>query len=258
MPASIPRPQSTSKVAARPTPVARPAPAVPRPSSTPVIAQQESESEDEEEEEEGELSDEEEEKHEEDEFLGDDFEVNPVTINYKNKDDELQGIFDYIYNTIGNAYRYNIISAEGGGTKEYALKHMFNPNEEGWWSNRRGKEHLAEDRWFTFSFNKHKLKMTSYTLYCKISQPYCAQPKSWTLYGANLGRGDDTWYVLDTQKDCSNMNQHNALLNFPIAKKNQDEYTDYKMELHENFSRHEKNKFFLTKIEVFGELMWAD
>ena len=260
-----------------PTPNLPPHPsAVPKPSSSQSIAQQvpkpvstaqtsvennnsndDDETEDEEEdeeEEENESDDENNEEEEEEEEIGD-FEVDPGDFPY-DPEEPLQGIFYHMAQCIGSPVLYGLCSMTGGGGRGRSLKYLIDMNDhQRWWCNKSGRETRWEDAWFTIKFLKHTVKLTNYTLYCLIGSPFCAQPKSWKLWAANLDRGED-WVLLDEQKNVKGMNCKNATMTFPIPKKRQDVYTDYKIVCTENFTKHEDGKFFLTKIEFFGSLLY--
>ena len=179
--------------------------------------------------------------------------------------DPMNGVFQYLTSQLGSPVRYHLVTMDCGGVKHKVLKYLIDHNDtDHWWSNRdKTRGHSYDDAWIKLSFVGHKLKLTSYSFKCTISAPYCAQPKSWRIYGANKRRGqkwpkDDDWDLLDEEKEIKKMNMPNALQNFPISKKKQDYYTDYMITLQENFSKHEEGKFFLTKLEFFGDLQYND
>lgn len=192
-----------------------------------------------------------EEEEEEEEGYGD-FEVDPGDFPFK--DEQLQGIFYHIAQEVGSPVRNGLVSMDGGGGRLRSLKYLIDMNDnDRWWCNKDGKETRWEDAWFTLKFLRHTVKLTNYTLYCNIGSPFCAQPKSWKLYGKN--RNTD-WILLDEQKNVKGMNNKSAKMTFPIPRKNQAKYTDYKMVCTENFTKHEDGKFFLSKLEFFGSLLY--
>ena len=264
------QPQISQNQQAQVQQVVSSAPVIPKPSSTPAVipsvpkpgqapAKDEDEDTDEYEEDDDDDDDEndddeDDDEEEEEEEVGD-FEVDPGDFPY-DADEPLHGIFYHMAQCIGSPVLYGLCSMTGGGERIRSLKYLIDMNDrQRWWCNRIGRETHWKDAWFTIKFLKHTVKLTNYTLYCMIGSPFCAQPKSWKLWGANLSRGQD-WTLLDEQKNVKGMNCKNAMMTFPIPKKRQGVYTDYKIVCTENFTKHEDGKFFLTKIEFFGSLLY--
>ena len=254
-----PQPIQAPKMEAKPllpkVNVPKPASAiVPAPAPAPAIEEDEYEEEEEEEEEDNE-EEENTDNEEEQEDMGD-FEVEPKDVFFSGE--PLQGIFYYIAECVGSPVVNGFCAMQGGGGRQKALKYLIDMNDhERWWCNKLGKESHWEDAWITISFLKHTVKLTNYTFHCFIGQPFCAQPKSWCVYGANRQRGED-WNLLDKQDNVKGMNCKNPMMTFPIPRKNQGIYTDYKIVCTENFTKHEDGKFFLTKIEFFGSLLYQE
>ena len=185
------QPQNIQKPVSQPSTIAKP-------SSKPTYVEESTDDYDEDQ------SDEEEEEEEEDNYS--DCEVG--TGDFPFKDEPLQGIFYYISQVVGSPVRYGLVSMDGGGSRQRTLKYLIDMNDnDRWWCNKKEKETRWEDAWFTLKFLKHTVKLTHYTLFCKIGYPFCAQPKSWKLYARNRGR---EWTLLDEQKNVKGMNQKNA------------------------------------------------
>lgn len=184
--------------------------------------------------------------------------MKPVNTNKQNenfpyKGDSFNGVFHYFIENYKDSFT-NYINLDCGGTKQWALQHLLEPNNHSkWWENAGNNgRYEQEDAWVGVYFSRTKLRLTHYTLSHSLNSANSCQPKHWIVYGSDES---EEWVKLHEVTNAVELNHEQAYHTYKISNSTE-YYSRFKIEQIQNFSKKDlyRGKFVLCAIEFFGDL----
>lgn len=163
------------------------------------------------------------------------------TFEYENNS-KFNGIFNYLKNKSDNNVEkeVEITSSSEQNFHFGAKKAILLPDQDDFFASK-----CAKDSWICFDFKNHRVLPTCYTIGSTINS---FRIRSWVIEGSV---DNEKWDIIDTQKDCSQMNNHNIVQAFMIK---QDDLKQFKyIRLRMNGPNWSNNDYLrINSFELYG------
>ncbi|KAK8870689.1 hypothetical protein M9Y10_008576 [Tritrichomonas musculus] len=177
--------------------------------------------------------------------LNDQNDEKEISIQYE-KNYEFDGIINYLSNnsqlSIYDAIKITSSSTYWDHSPRNAVlyddhsKYFFSQNQE--------------NSWICFDFKKYKIIPKNYSVKSHDNLPNNCHPRSWVIEGSN---DNNTWEIVDEQKDCSLLNGNLLASTFTIQNIDNKEYRFLRMRQTQS-CWNGSNNFSIDSIEFYGSL----